>query len=80
MSNKLDQLIEHSKDDRYMKYEMVGSEIREAVADHKKKFDKLVKALEDVSKVLTVPAAEYVPAIGDAFKIIDQALKDNHGY
>jgi hypothetical protein len=35
----------------------------------------LKKALEDVDKVLQVEAAEYVPAIRDAFTIIDRALK-----
>jgi hypothetical protein len=34
----------------------------------------LRQALERVQQVLTVPAAEYVPAIPDAWAIIDQAL------
>lgn len=32
------------------------------------------EALRLIDKTLRVPAAEYVPAIGDAFKIIDAAL------
>jgi hypothetical protein len=39
----------------------------------------LREALERVNKTLTVPAAEYVPAIGDAFVIIDQALEKRNG-
>lgn len=30
--------------------------------------------LEQLNKTLTIPAAEYVPAIGDAFLLIDEAL------
>lgn len=37
----------------------------------------LRQALERVKQVLTVPAAEYVPAIPDAWAIIDQALASN---
>lgn len=29
------------------------------------------EALDAIDKALTIPAAEYVPAIGDVFKIID---------
>ena len=36
--------------------------------------DRYRAALERVDKMLTVPAAEYVPAIQDAFQIIDAAL------
>lgn len=32
------------------------------------------KALEDINKVLSVPAAEYVPAIRDAFVILDEVF------
>lgn len=41
----------------------------------KAKADRYRTALERVDKALTVPAAEYVPAIQDAFQIIDTALK-----
>jgi hypothetical protein len=37
--------------------------------------DGLREALKRVDRTLTVPAAEYVPAIGDAFDIITEALK-----
>ena len=40
----------------------------------KAKADRYRAALERVNKTLTVPAAEYVPAIQDAFQIIDTAL------
>lgn len=40
----------------------------------KAKADRYREALERVNKTLTVPAAEYVPAIQDAFQIIDTAL------
>ncbi len=36
---------------------------------------RLTQALCDVDTALSVPAAEYVPAIGDAFKIIRAALE-----
>jgi hypothetical protein len=36
--------------------------------------DSLKLALKEIDEVLRVPAAEYVPAIGDAFKIIDRVL------
>lgn len=36
--------------------------------------DRYRAALERINKTLTVPAAEYVPAIQDAFQIIDTAL------
>jgi len=36
----------------------------------------LVGALNSVDKTLTVLAAEYVPAIGDAFTVIDKALAE----
>lgn len=32
------------------------------------------EALNRVRETLTVPAAEYVPAIGDAFEIIERAM------
>ena len=35
----------------------------------------LEDAIRDVDLALRVPAAEYVPAIGDAFKIIDAAQR-----
>jgi hypothetical protein len=34
---------------------------------------RLRDALKLIDKTLTIPAAEYVPAIGDVFKIIDAA-------
>lgn len=37
--------------------------------------DALVAALRKVNEILTVPAAEYVPAIPDAWAVIDAALK-----
>lgn len=40
---------------------------------------RLERALADVKRVLTVPAAEYVPAIPDAWGIIDAALADTGG-
>ena len=36
--------------------------------------DKLRSALEKINLTLRIPAAEYVPAIGDVFGIIDEAL------
>ena len=32
-----------------------------------------IKSLDEIDKNLTIPAAEYVPAIGDCFKLIDNA-------
>jgi len=40
-----------------------------------KEIEHLKQALRNVSEVLRVPAAEYVPAISDAWDIIDRALK-----
>ena len=40
------------------------------------KIKSLREALNKVNAVLCVPAAEYVPAIGDAFVIIEAALKE----
>jgi hypothetical protein len=40
----------------------------------KEKIEVLTKALRDVDDVLAVPAAEYVPAIPDAWAIIDRAI------
>lgn len=40
----------------------------------KARADRYRTALERVNGALTVPAAEYVPAIQDAFQIIDRAL------
>ena len=40
----------------------------------KAKADRYRAALERINKTLTVPAAEYVPAIQGAFQIIDTAL------
>lgn len=34
----------------------------------------LVDALRAIGRTLTIPAAEYVPAIGDVFEIIDAAI------
>ena len=50
-------------------YSTAESEIRELR-------EKLVKAyglISDIETTLCVPAAEYVPAIGDVFKLIDNA-------
>lgn len=41
--------------------------------------DELEAALRELNQVLTVPAAEYVPAISDAFRIIDGALNKTQG-
>jgi hypothetical protein len=35
--------------------------------------DRLKKLIADIDRTLRVPAAEYVPAIGDVFKLIDAA-------
>jgi hypothetical protein len=35
----------------------------------------LEATMRDVSAMLKVPAAEYVPAMGDAFALLDHALK-----
>ena len=36
------------------------------------KVGSLEETLDDINDILTVPAAEYVPAIGDVFKRIDE--------
>lgn len=38
----------------------------------------MTKAIERIDETLRVPAAEYVPAIGDVFTIIDQIKKGRH--
>ena len=43
------------------------------------KIDRLTQALLYVDYTLRVPAAEYVPAIGDVFNIIDKALRKEQG-
>lgn len=40
----------------------------------------LRKALADVKHTLLIPAAEYVPAIPDAWSIIDEALARTNGF
>lgn len=40
------------------------------------KLEIAVKALKELNKHLTIPAAEYVPAIPEAWTIIDKALKE----
>jgi len=42
-----------------------------------KENQKLREALEKIDKALRVPSAEYVPAIGDVFTIIDKALEQS---
>lgn len=37
-------------------------------------FPRMREALEQVSAMLTIPAAEYVPAIGECYPILDRAL------
>ena len=37
-------------------------------------WEKLKNALVKINTTLSIPAAEYVPAIGDVFDIIDEAL------
>lgn len=39
-----------------------------------KRVEVLELALREVNTILTVPAAEYVPAIPDAWKVIEKAL------
>ena len=41
----------------------------------KERSEILERALRDVNQVLIVPAAEYVPAIPDAWNVIDRALR-----
>ncbi len=36
--------------------------------------DALLAALKQVKLILTIPAAEYVPAIPDAWEVIDKAI------
>jgi allophanate hydrolase subunit 1 len=50
------------------------SDVMEAYVDAQATIADLVKALERVSQELTIPAAEYVPAIPACFDIIDAAL------
>lgn len=38
--------------------------------------ERCVEALQESKRVLTVPAAEYVPAIPDAWSVIDDALAE----
>ena len=40
-------------------------------------YAELEQCIRDIDKTLRVPAAEYVPAIGDVFAIIDKVLKEN---
>lgn len=40
----------------------------------------LRQALSDVKRTLTIPAAEYVPAIPDAWTLIDAALAKTAGF
>jgi hypothetical protein len=40
----------------------------------------LRQALKDVKQTLLIPAAELVPAIPDAWRIIDNALGDTSGF
>lgn len=40
----------------------------------RERIEALTKALRDVEDTLTVPAAEFVPAIPDAWDIIEQAI------
>jgi hypothetical protein len=40
-----------------------------------KRIRELLQTLSIIDKTLTIPAAEYVPAISDVFTIIDKALK-----
>ena len=37
--------------------------------------ERLREALKHVNEILTIPAAEYVPAIPDAWAVIEAALK-----
>ena len=56
----------------------VGDEAIETLREwHKldKRIAKLEAALREVRTILTVPAAEYVPAITDAWACIDAALQ-----
>jgi hypothetical protein len=42
---------------------------------HEKESSQLAATLDLIDATLTIPAAEYVPAIGDVFLIIDEARK-----
>lgn len=45
-----------------------------ALEESERERERLVGALRRVDRVLRVPAAEYVPAISDAFSVIDEVL------
>ena len=52
----------------------------ESYVDHVElinEIERLTDAIVRIDRVLRVPAAEYVPAIGDAFKIIDEVTDGN---
>lgn len=48
--------------------------LRALLDEERAKNEGLRAVLRNTRRVLTVPAAEYVPAIGDAFDIINAAL------
>ncbi len=65
---------EHEPDCERGKFFAEIETLRAAVATLTQSNERLRAALQNVSTALTVEAAEYVPAIGDAFTIIDAAL------
>lgn len=58
--------------DTIVKLDREGVALRAEVA-------RLRAALQAIERALTIPAAEYVPDIGDAFKVIDAALAPPEG-
>lgn len=57
-------------------FEVHWRPIIEALAESN---EKLVAAIGKIDLNLRIPAAEYVPAIGKAFHMIDKALADHAG-
>lgn len=44
-----------------------------ALAEREREIERLLSLIHQIDKTLMIPAAEYVPAIGDVFKLIDDA-------
>jgi hypothetical protein len=54
-------------------------ELENALGDVEARVEKLEALIRDIDYTLRVPAAEYVPAIRDVFKLIDEWKKGGEG-
>ena len=55
-----------------MPFDTYSDELSKKVSELEAEVERLRAAIREIDHTLRVPAAEYVPAIGDAFTIIDR--------